>query len=128
MLRPPFPRLKQMMMRYLRPRKALTHRTRGAIRAAAVFLRHVSELSPSLDVTCSGDVALDMLTNRIGYLRVPDATNDSGIEVLGWLDLALDTSPALVVNGFNHPYVPSVVSADAFLPTELKQRLPTGVN
>ena len=107
---------------------ALTHRTRGAIRAAAVFLRHVSELSPSLDVTCSGDVALDMLTNRIGYLRVPDATNDSGIEVLGWLDLALDTSPALVVNGFNHPYVPSVVSADAFLPAELKQRLPTEVN
>ncbi|MEC8474847.1 MAG: hypothetical protein VXZ38_09370, partial [Planctomycetota bacterium] len=32
---------------------ALTDRTRGAIRAAAVFLRHVSELSPSLDVTCS---------------------------------------------------------------------------
>ena len=48
--------------------------------------------------------------------------------ILGWLDLALDDAPALVVNGVNHPFVPSVAAANSFLPAEFRLKLSTDLN
>ena len=42
--------------------------------------------------------------------------------------MALDDAPALVVNGFNHPFVPSVAAANSFLPSELRLKLSTDLN
>ncbi len=108
--------------------RKMGHRTRLAIRAAIRFLETSSGLNQSLDVDCSGDVALEMLVNRLSYLRVLEEPRPNQLDVLGWLDLALDDAPALVVNGFNHPYVPQVVSSDPFLPSSLRQRLPVEGN
>lgn len=103
-------------------------RTSLALAAVSSFLDTVSEISPSLDVDCTGAAALDMLASRIGFLRVVEKPREHCVTILGWLDLALDDSPALVVNGFNHPYLPTVVAADPFLPAELRQRLPVEGN
>ncbi len=105
-----------------------TGRTSLAFAAVLTFLEKVSEISPLLDVDCTGEAALDMLTSRISFLRVVEKPSDQDVKILGWLDLALDDSPALVVNGFNHPYLPTVVSADPFLPAELRQQLPVEGN
>ena len=106
----------------------LNTRTRLALIAATTFLMRVSKLSPKLDMECTGGTALEMLSSRMAYLRVVEKPSADRVNVLGWLDLALSNSPALVINGYNHPFVPSVVSANAFLPAELRQRLPTEGN
>lgn len=103
-------------------------RTTLAYIAASKFLKRISELNPSLDMECTGSTALEMLTSRLGFLRVVEKPHEGEVDILGWLDLALDNSTALVVNGFNHPFVPSVVSSNPFLPAELRQRLPTESN
>jgi ATP-dependent helicase/nuclease subunit B len=43
--------------------------------------------------------------------------------MLGWLELALDNAPALVVTGFEDGRVPESVLGDAYLPNKLRQNL-----
>jgi ATP-dependent helicase/nuclease subunit B len=54
---------------------------------------------------------------------LPPAGAEGAVEVLGWLELALDDAPVLVVTGMNEPHVPEAVTADLFLPHELRVRL-----
>lgn len=114
------------------PRKSdqreLHERTVLALSVASKFLNRIADLSPSLDVDCSGGIVLDMLSSRLGYLRVVEKPSKDQVPILGWLDLALDTATGIVINGFNHPFVPSVVTANPFLPSELRQRLPSEGN
>ena len=56
-----------------------------------------------------------------------DADRDA-VPVAGWLDLALDPNPAMVVVGLNHPFVPQAVTADPFLPGGLRSELKVGDN
>lgn len=108
--------------------KCMGERTGLALRTACRFLKGVSALNPALDMECSGGVAIEMLTNRLGFLRILETPQSDEIDILGWLDLALDDAPALVVNGFNHPFVPSVAAANSFLPSELRLKLSTDLN
>jgi ATP-dependent helicase/nuclease subunit B len=54
---------------------------------------------------------------------IPPSGAEGAVEVLGWLELALDDAPVLVVTGMNEPHVPEAVTADLFLPHELRVRL-----
>ena len=51
----------------------------------------------------------------------PDA-----IELLGWLELPLDTAPAVIVTSFNDGFVPKAVNAGLFLPDSFRRHL--GIN
>ncbi|MCA9692882.1 MAG: PD-(D/E)XK nuclease family protein, partial [Myxococcales bacterium] len=53
-------------------------------------------------------------------LRIPEDPRTGQIEMLGWLDLHHDTSPALLLCGFNDGAIPQAVTADAFLPDALR--------
>ncbi|MGV3485264.1 MAG: PD-(D/E)XK nuclease family protein [Planctomycetaceae bacterium] len=61
-----------------------------------------------------------------GSVSKPPAESGSAanqLTISGWLDLALDDSPRMVIIGLNHPYVPESVTADPFLPGSLRTRL-----
>jgi RecB family exonuclease/inactivated superfamily I helicase len=53
----------------------------------------------------------------------PARADEPTVEALGWLELALDDAPALVVTGFNEGRVPQSIQGDAFLPDGLRARL-----
>ena len=78
-----------------------------------------AELQLRLDVREACRLALDSVA---GQGLAPPADPDA-VELLGWLELPLDDAPALVVTTFNEGYVPSALSADAFLPNRLRQHL-----
>lgn len=110
-------------------------RTSRGFAVAKLVLDDVASVSQSLDQPVNGVAALEMLAARIGRERLSDerprsrdAANDDRIGVYGWLDLALDTSPAMVLCGLNHPFVPESVSGDPFLPRSLRLTLLQSAN
>ena len=92
--------------------------------------RHVSDcaqLLRSLDADLTrpadGAAALRLVVERVGTERLPPPAQAGAIEVLGWLELPLDDAAGLIVTGVNEGIVPSVGSADLFLPDRLRGAL-----
>jgi RecB family exonuclease len=70
--------------------------------------------------------AVDAFQVAIGPLAgesLPPPADPDAIEILGWLELPLDDSQALIVTSFNEGNVPKSVGADAFLPDRLRREL-----
>lgn len=105
------------------PPAATDDRTRAAYQAMRRQLKRYAALNPALDVPVNAIGALEMLIARSAEIRVGGPADPNEIELLGWLDLALDDAPALVVVGLNHPFVPEAVTSDPFLPGALRSRL-----
>lgn len=61
--------------------------------------------------------------DRSDAANIPPEPDAAAIELLGPLELHLDDAPALVVTGFNEGRLPSSVSADPFLPNNLRRQL-----
>lgn len=99
------------------------HLSTEAVLKVRELLTRFSKLSDHLDVRLSAGSALETLAGRISELRVGQNQNPGEIQIHGWLDLALNDSPAMVVIGFNHPFVPSAVTSDPFLPGSLRSKL-----
>jgi ATP-dependent helicase/nuclease subunit B len=99
------------------------YRSQQAISTASNFLHAIQEMESSLDVKISASSAIEMLMSRLTELRVLDPAGDEKVTISGWLDLALDDSPAMVITSLNHPYVPEAITADPFLPGSLRTRL-----
>ncbi|WP_197231610.1 PD-(D/E)XK nuclease family protein [Novipirellula artificiosorum] len=98
-------------------------RTPMALDSVRRLLKRFGEVNASLDFEIDGAGAMQMIANRTGELRVLQPMKSGDVEILGWLDLALDDSKALIVVGFNHPFVPAAVTHDAFLPGHLRTSL-----
>ncbi len=102
---------------------SLGERTKSAVDAAQRVLERFAQLNSELDLPITGAAAMEMLAGRLSDVRIGTEMRPDDIEISGWLDLALDTSPALVVLGFNHPFVPAAVTGDPFLPGSLRGKL-----
>jgi ATP-dependent helicase/nuclease subunit B len=76
-------------------------------------------LQPVLDAAEACRLALDGLADS----PIAPPADPNAVELLGWLELPLDDAPALIVTTFNEGFVPSSMSADAFLPNALRQHL-----
>lgn len=98
-------------------------RTKRAFQSACNQLQTYSELSSHLDTPVDVNTALEMLSARIQEAPLKQIPSPEKIDILGWLDLALDDAPALVVCGLNHPFVPEASSGDPFLPSSLQSLL-----
>lgn len=98
-------------------------RTVAAMDSVSRLLTRFTKLNEMLDLPITGLAALEMVTTRLSELRVSQSGSPEDVEILGWLDLALDDAPALVVAGLNHPFVPAAVTSDAFLPGALRSTL-----
>ncbi|TWT83503.1 ATP-dependent helicase/deoxyribonuclease subunit B [Planctomycetes bacterium CA13] len=98
-------------------------RTTMALQSVLRLLKRFSEVNANLDFEIDGATAMQMIANRTGELRVVQPMECDDVEILGWLDLALDDAEALLVVGLNHPFVPAAVTSDAFLPGNLRTQL-----
>lgn len=73
--------------------------------------------------SCTAAMALDFLLSQVADETLSPAWSEDGIDLPGWLDLALDDAPFLVVAGFNEGNVPSAKGGDGFLPDSVRASL-----
>jgi hypothetical protein len=66
---------------------------------------------------------LDWALKAAAERRVVPPEKPNAIELAGWLDLALDDAPVMVVTGMNDEYVPTSERGHLFLPNELCKQL-----
>ena len=108
----------------------------GALSALGKGLTELESLPPSLAPKAvrgsskAGSKAvaetLELLLRVVASGQVPPAAAKLGeptIELLGWLELALDDAPALIVTGFEQGKVPETIRGDTYLPNRLRQSL-----
>ncbi|WP_146459606.1 PD-(D/E)XK nuclease family protein [Rubripirellula tenax] len=98
-------------------------RTSMALESALKMMGRFAELNDGLDLELGGAAAIEMLATRLGDSRIVAEPQSNEVQISGWLDLALDDAPAMVVVGLNHPFVPGSTTADPFLPGTLRTQL-----
>jgi len=89
-------------------------------RCVGLALEGLDRIPPTLDRTVRGHVALRLVLDELRGRVVPPAAGEAAVELLGWLELALDDAPVLIVTGVNEPHLPDSVTADPFLPHGLR--------
>ncbi len=103
-----------------RPQDLYTLRSLEHIRAGLLMFQEVPD---AIAPTLSAAQTITQLLSHIAGAQIPSPRADAQIELLGWLELPLDTAPTLIVTGFNEGNVPTSVNSDLFLPNQLRQQL-----
>jgi len=67
--------------------------------------------------------ALQLFLSQIASGAIPPAELPGAIEMIGWLETAMDDTPVAVITGMNDGKIPSFANSDMFLPDELRQQL-----
>lgn len=68
-------------------------------------------------------VALRQIAALAGGMVLAPARSGPAVDIVGWLELALDDAPVVAVTGMNEGILSESVTSDAFLPDGLRQRL-----
>jgi|GEM_PF-1914440 len=71
----------------------------------------------------SAPEAIEYLAQLLAQKQTSQDSVQNTIEIIGWLELALDDAPTLFISGFNEGYVPSSITSDPFLPDSLRRSL-----
>lgn len=95
---------------------------RGCREINAVLDR-LANVPPKLNLKIELAEALAWLEQQLQGVQIPPLADDSAIEMLGWLDVALDDAPVLMMTGLHDGVVPESVNSDAFLPNRLRSEL-----
>ena len=95
----------------------------GACQAVCSRLAELGELPAALQISLTAWEAIDWLLRSMSGMLVPEPVNPLAIEMLGWLELALDDTPILILTGLHDGVVPESVNADMFLPNQLRRQL-----
>jgi ATP-dependent helicase/nuclease subunit B len=98
----------------------------AGLRGLADALASIEDLPSVANEPCSAAEALELLLSEVATDRVSPRAPELGepcVEMLGWLELAFDEAPALVVTGFNEGCIPESVKADAWLPDSMRAGL-----
>ena len=97
---------------------------REELAAVAEVIREFARLPAPLDSPVAGAVFLERVLDRISRGRRGDAPNRGDeVEAVGWLELAADPAPHLVVLGMHDAAVPGGVGADPLLAESARERL-----
>ena len=67
--------------------------------------------------------ALMWLHQMLHGVQIPPLRDPHSIEMIGWLELALDDAPVLMLSGMHDGVIPESLNSDAFLPNQLRSRL-----
>jgi ATP-dependent helicase/nuclease subunit B len=94
----------------------------GALQELGDTLRQLDALKDDVGELSAAET-LALLLRDVERGAVPAAADPDAIELLGWLELPLDDSPALVVTGLNEGRVPASVRGHALLPDALRREL-----
>ena len=112
--------------RELQPSDETDRVLHGALRFLDDGLTEVETLPASFTRGGTASEVIGLVLRQASAQVVPPAPPKDGeatIELLGWLELALDDAPALVVTGFENGRVPESKHGDTFLPDSLRRRL-----
>jgi len=60
---------------------------------------------------------------QVGSALIPMPHEPNAVELVGWLDLAIDDAEVVIVTGMNDGSVPSFLTSDMFLPDTMRQQL-----
>jgi hypothetical protein len=97
------------------------HRT---IRRILEECDRLNSLPEALDTApLSAADAFQVALGPLAQESLPPAADAGAVEILGWLELPLDDSRALVVTSFNEGFVPTSTGTDGFLPDCLRREL-----
>ena len=107
------------------------HLTSSALQGFAKVLTDLSKVPQGTDSPHKGVEALEIVLSAASevYIQAAEPENvepenvEPTVEMLGWLELAFDDAPALVVTGFNETFIPKSVVADRYLPNSLRTEL-----
>lgn len=77
---------------------------------------------------CTAAGAIRILLAEIESESMPDEPETAPIEMLGWLELAVDDAPHAFIVGVNEGALPESVNADTFLPDSLREQLGISCN
>lgn len=101
-------------------------RLAGALDRVGVALDALADVPAELAPSVAGHEALRLVLDELAATRIPptpERESEPTIEMLGWLELALDEAPALVITGFNEGRVPERLSHPAWLPSSARAAL-----
>jgi RecB family exonuclease len=99
------------------------HTLLAALQQIIESLNDLEQTPPALAGAVRRQEAMEMLLRPLGGETIPPLARPQAVDLLGWLELALDDAPALVVTSFNDGFVPKNVLADTFLPNHLRREL-----
>jgi hypothetical protein len=78
-----------------------------------------SSLSPH--VTFSQ--AMTLTLRQLNSATLPEPGGEPAVELMGFLDLAMDDAPLTVVTSLNEGHVPAMLNSDPLLPNDLRRQL-----
>lgn len=94
-----------------------------ACEAIEESLEALSLIPPELEPEITLEEAIRLALRPLEKSAIPPLPAPGAVELLGWLELALDDAPALAVTSVNEGFVPKSSTGDAFLPNELRSQL-----
>ncbi|MEW4489324.1 PD-(D/E)XK nuclease family protein [Thalassoglobus sp. JC818] len=81
------------------------------------------KLPESLVPVLSAADAIRLTLTQVQQEFLASSSDEPSIQLYGWLDLALDDAPAVIITSVNEGYIPSSVNHDLFLPNRLRVHL-----
>lgn len=90
------------------------------------ILQQMQDLPLALSPAVSGLDALVFVLGQAQEVRLPlepTSEDGGGVEMMGWLELALDDAPVLLLTGLQEGCVPAASGDDPLLPDSLRQAL-----
>lgn len=105
------------------PLDSLGHRYLRSSQQINAILDEMQSIPNNLDVHVGLAEAYTWLVGQLENIQIPPLHADNEIEMLGWLDLAHDDAPVLILTGLQDGIVPESVNGDAFLPNQLRSQL-----
>ena len=64
-----------------------------------------------------------LVLTQVGNTLIPMPHEPNAVELVGWLDLAMDDAEVVIVTGMNDGSVPAFQTSDMFLPDTMRQQL-----
>lgn len=101
------------------------HQLALGLEQIAQRLREQTELNEQ-DPTCpqvTASQAISLTLSRLADAVIADEHDGPAVELLGYLELALDDAPVLAITGMNEGQIPSSRTADALLPDSVRSGL-----
>lgn len=109
------------LKRYDAQDSRLIHALEAVIGTLRAWERLTSDDGPGGNLLAAE--AIRLLLEQLDGTMIPAVEEPLAVELLGWLELALDDAPVLAVVGVNEGRVPASTSADPFLPDRLRREL-----
>lgn len=98
-------------------------RLRDDLAAVARVLRSIAAVDPAIESPIAAETFLDRLNEMLRRERRATTVEGDAVEGLGWLELAADLAPRLVVVGLHDGVVPGAGGGETLLPESLRRTL-----